>query len=245
MDWSRTQESVAWTGHCTYCFCDFAAKHRIIVICLPSHTTHILQPCDVGVFGPLSKLWKTQVNKASCANIPINKTNLLYYYSQAQKDTFKPSTIQSAFLKTRIFPFNPDIIDQAAFEPAKNTTTKSSQPLAAWLPAFLLPLLDISTSTTSDLDDNPQTTATMQNQMHHLLIGIPPLLPQGASWQALLNQLSEFRAIAMAACKQVQEDHAQMVLMDSENEQLALPSRISGRKLRPPRILDTWPEQRT
>ena len=67
-------------SHCTYRFCNFAAKHRIIIICLPSHTTHVLQPCDVGVFGPLSKLWKAQVNKASRANILINKTNLLFYY---------------------------------------------------------------------------------------------------------------------------------------------------------------------
>ena len=206
-------------SHCTYRFCNFAAKHRIVIICLPSHTTHVLQPCDVGVFGPLSKLWKAQVNKASRANIPINKTNLLFYYSQARKDAFKLSTIQSAFLKTGIHPFNPDIIDQAVFEPAKNTTTKSSQPLAARLPAFLLPLLETPTSTTTP-NDTPPSTATTQDQMRHLLIGIPPMLPQGASRQALLNQLSEFRAIAMAACEQVQKDHAQMVLMDGENERL-------------------------
>ncbi len=41
-------------SHCTYCFCKFAAANDIIVICLPSHTTHVLQPCDVGVFGPLA-----------------------------------------------------------------------------------------------------------------------------------------------------------------------------------------------
>src|SRR5438477_9634339 len=41
-------------SHCTYRFCKFAAAHRIIIVCLPSHTTHALQPCDVGVFGPLA-----------------------------------------------------------------------------------------------------------------------------------------------------------------------------------------------
>jgi hypothetical protein len=137
-------------SHYTYLFCNFTKKHQILVICLPSYTTHILQPCDVRVFGPLLKLWKTQVNKASCANIPINKTNLLFYYSQARKDAFKPSTIQSAFLKTGIFPFNPNIIDQAVFELAKNTTMKSSQPLPAQLPAFLLPLMESSTATLTD-----------------------------------------------------------------------------------------------
>jgi hypothetical protein len=60
----------------------------------------------------------------------------------------------------------------------------------------------------------------MQNKMCHLLIGSPPLLPKGASQQALLNQLSEFCVIAIAACEQVQRDHTQMVLMKSQNEQL-------------------------
>ncbi|KAF9219312.1 DDE-domain-containing protein [Gyrodon lividus] len=37
-------------SHGTYKFCKFAAGHRIIIIlCLPSHTTHVLQPLDVGI----------------------------------------------------------------------------------------------------------------------------------------------------------------------------------------------------
>ena len=52
-------------SHCTFQFCSFAEKHRILILCLPSHTTHALQPCDVGVFGPLAKIWKTNVSKVS------------------------------------------------------------------------------------------------------------------------------------------------------------------------------------
>ena len=212
-------------SHTTYQFCDFAAKHHIIVICLPSHTTHVLHPCDVGVFGPLSRLWKAQVNKASRTHIPINKTNLLFYYSEARKEAFKPSTIQSAFAKTGIHPFNPDVIDQVAFEPAKNTTAKSSQPLPARLPSFLLPLLEGSTSTDAlnPMPSSPRAmpkTPTTQNQLRRLIIGIPPSLPHNSSRQALHHQLNELRAIATAACEQVQKDYAQMILMDDENERL-------------------------
>lgn len=52
-------------SHCTFRFCDFAEKHRIIILCLPSHTTHALQPCDVGVFGPLAAKWKARVSEVS------------------------------------------------------------------------------------------------------------------------------------------------------------------------------------
>lgn len=48
-------------SHIHFPFVNFAEKHRIIILCLPSHTTHALQPCDVGVFGPLAAKWKALV----------------------------------------------------------------------------------------------------------------------------------------------------------------------------------------
>ena len=64
-------------SYTTYWFSSFAEKHKIIVLCLLSHTTHHLQPCDVGFFGPLASAWKSEVNKASSEWIPIHKKNLL------------------------------------------------------------------------------------------------------------------------------------------------------------------------
>ena len=51
-------------SHCTFAFCKYAAEQKIIMICLPSHTTHALQPCDVGAFGPLAQSWKRVVTLA-------------------------------------------------------------------------------------------------------------------------------------------------------------------------------------
>ncbi|EGN99148.1 hypothetical protein SERLA73DRAFT_152834 [Serpula lacrymans var. lacrymans S7.3] len=36
---------------------DLAIENQIHLLCLPPHTTHRLQPLDVGVFGPLQKAW--------------------------------------------------------------------------------------------------------------------------------------------------------------------------------------------
>ena len=126
-------------SHCTYPFIKFSAEHRILIICLPSHTTHALQPCDVGVFGPLTHAWKSQVTQASQDNVPITKYNLLRYYHNARSIALKPSTIQSAFRKTGIYPLNRNAIPESAFEPAKNTTTEAAQPLPAQLPPSLVP----------------------------------------------------------------------------------------------------------
>ncbi len=118
-------------SHCTYAFCKYAADHRIIVVCLPSHTTHALQPCDVGVFGPVASAWKSEVNKVSRLYIPITKSNLLIYYAAARTRAFKPTTVRSAFAKTGIWPLNPNAIPASAFAPALNTMTQAAQPLPA------------------------------------------------------------------------------------------------------------------
>jgi hypothetical protein len=113
-------------SHCTYRFCKFAADHRILVVCLPSHTTHALQPCDIGVFGPLSACWKAEVNKASQEYTRITKHNLLQYYATARTRAFQPSTIISAFAKTGIWPLNPNTINDSAYESSLNTTTQAA-----------------------------------------------------------------------------------------------------------------------
>jgi hypothetical protein len=125
-------------SHCTYKFIKHANDHKIIILCLPSHTTHKLQPCDVGIFGPLAAAWKKEVTLAGCKNITISKHNMLFYYDKARTSAFKSSTIRSAFLKTGIHPLNCNIIPAAVYALSINTTMQSAQPLPASLPDILM-----------------------------------------------------------------------------------------------------------
>ena len=59
---TRPSESDHWRllifdgldSHITWQFIQFALAHRIICVCLPPHSTHLLQPLDVGVFSQLN-----------------------------------------------------------------------------------------------------------------------------------------------------------------------------------------------
>jgi hypothetical protein len=93
-------------SHTHFEFLEYAHDHNIIVLCLPPHTTHRLQPCDVGVFGPLSYAWKTEVQRCFSEGITVDKYNLIQIYSLACLKSFKRSTIQAAFKTTGIWPFN-------------------------------------------------------------------------------------------------------------------------------------------
>jgi len=61
--------------------------------------------------------------------LKISKHNLIQIYGRARTDAFTVETIQSAWRKTGIHPFNPKAIPTAAFAPALNTTTKSALPI--------------------------------------------------------------------------------------------------------------------
>lgn len=38
-------------SHLTYKFCSYASSQNIHIMCLPAHSTHLLQPLDVCLFG--------------------------------------------------------------------------------------------------------------------------------------------------------------------------------------------------
>jgi len=107
-------------SHTTYQFCSFVERHKIIILCLPSHTTHCLQPCDISVFGSLNSTWKAEVTKLSMEMIPIWKNNLIKHYLQARKKAFTLDTIRNAWWKTGSELFNPDAISKNALQVPKN-----------------------------------------------------------------------------------------------------------------------------
>ena len=49
-------------SHITYTTIKTAMDNKIIILALPPHCSHALQPLDVGCFAPLKKTWKTVLN---------------------------------------------------------------------------------------------------------------------------------------------------------------------------------------
>jgi hypothetical protein len=217
-------------SHCTYRFCKYAADHKILILCLPSHTTHALQPCDVGVFGPLAQAWKHKVTEASQNLVAITKMNLLAFYDEARKVAFKTTTIASSFRKTGIWPLNRDAVPLEAFEPAKNTTTLAAQPLPAHLPTILTPTPNLTPTTSFVMATTPNPTRTGSQepcsdtafddpvQRYHIEVPVP--LHHTASRFAVRNENLMLREIIAEAALVLEQDYTQMKLMDLENEKL-------------------------
>jgi hypothetical protein len=78
--------------------------------CLP-HTTHLVQPLDVVVFQPYKHYYRDAVARSTRTGYTqFDKIEFLAAIESIQNQTFKESTIKSAWRKTGIIPFNSSII---------------------------------------------------------------------------------------------------------------------------------------
>ena len=76
---------------------------------MPPHSSHFLQPLDVGCFSPLKRAYGCLVeNKARLGSNHIDKFDFLEAYTQAHIETFKQDTIKNSFAASGLIPFRPE-----------------------------------------------------------------------------------------------------------------------------------------
>jgi DDE superfamily endonuclease/Tc5 transposase-like DNA-binding protein/Psq-like protein len=96
-------------SHLTPQFDRVCAENDIIPLCMPPHSSHLLQPLDVACFAPLKRAYGRFVSDlARCGYNHIDKFDFLADYPRARAEAFKPQTIQTSFAATGITPFEPE-----------------------------------------------------------------------------------------------------------------------------------------
>jgi hypothetical protein len=95
-------------SHLTAQFDQICKEHNIIPICMPAHSSHLLQPLDVGCFAPLKRAYGGLVESLTRNGINhIDKLDFLAAYPEARVKAFQDASIQSSFRTTGLVPFNP------------------------------------------------------------------------------------------------------------------------------------------
>ncbi len=101
-------------SHKSYDFITFCEQHGIILLCLPPHSTHLVQPLDVGVFSPLKTAYCNEIDVLSRARRDnINKKTFLQIYIHIRPDVFNTRIIRSAWAAAGITPLNKDRVLQS------------------------------------------------------------------------------------------------------------------------------------
>jgi hypothetical protein len=199
-------------SHLSYDFCEYAEKHKIIVLRLPPHTTHALQPCNVGVFAPLSIAWKKIVNRCSRDHVPIQKQNFLALYHEARTMGITPRTVGHGWAAAGLYPRNNNAIPDSAYAPAINTTSQAAQPLPAVLSSLLTPIKPLPAEQSS-ID----SSSTVTPPSLFALVDRPKPPCGNASQQVLYKHIEALDTLLDQCEGQMSADHAQKLLMDNEN----------------------------
>ncbi|KAF7576139.1 hypothetical protein PtrM4_003790 [Pyrenophora tritici-repentis] len=120
-DRSTKQRSGRWRllildghgSHLTMEFIKYCDRHRILLMILPPHSTHTLQPLDVVLFKPLSQAYSNELtnhlHKAQ-GLIPIKKGDFFPLFWSAWISSFTESLILKAFEATGIWPMDANVI---------------------------------------------------------------------------------------------------------------------------------------
>ena len=98
-------------SHLTPRFDEICSQNDIIPICMPAHSSHLLQPLDVGCFSPLKRAYGRLVEeKARRQFNHIDKFDFLEAYPQAHTEAFKTENIKNSFAASGLVPFNPETV---------------------------------------------------------------------------------------------------------------------------------------
>jgi hypothetical protein len=101
-----------YASHVTTKAIKFCLDQKIVLLCLPLYTTHILQLLDVGIFAALAALYKKGVCERSrfLIDYSINKVDFLEIYKIARAGAITESNISKAWKAVGFNPFKPNVV---------------------------------------------------------------------------------------------------------------------------------------
>jgi len=127
---ARSQRLLILDGHNSHVnldFIDYADRNRILLAVLPPHSTHRLQPLDIGMFSPLATYYSQEVNEFlsnSGGLTHVTKRQFWAFFREAWKRAFTEKNVISAWEATGIHPFNPERVIAII---TRNNTTPEPQ----------------------------------------------------------------------------------------------------------------------
>ena len=102
-------------------FEEYCQAQKIITLCMPPHSSHFLQPLDVGCFGPLKASYGKQIEQIMRMQIThITKDDFLAAFLTAFNASITAKNIQAGFRATGLVPYDPEsVVDR--LDPKPNT----------------------------------------------------------------------------------------------------------------------------
>jgi hypothetical protein len=113
-------------------FQELCKENNIYTLCMPPHSSHLLQPLDVGCFSPLKRAYSREVESLIRHHINhITKLEFLPAFKTAFNQSFTSANICSAFRGAGLVPLQPDTV-LSKLDVRLRTPTPAALPEAHW-----------------------------------------------------------------------------------------------------------------
>ncbi|KAJ3545078.1 hypothetical protein NM208_g450 [Fusarium decemcellulare] len=101
-------------GHESHHSIDFeryCEENKIIRLCMPPHSSHLLQPLDVGCFSVLKRAYGREIDRLiRCSITHVSKTEFFPAFHAAHEATMTEGNIKGAFRGAGLVPLDPESV---------------------------------------------------------------------------------------------------------------------------------------
>ena len=98
-------------SHVSDHFKHYCWRNKIVPFLLLPHSTHLLQPLDVGVFSAMKAHHQNALYESiRFGDFTFDRTDFLAAFQDIHDRTMRRKTVYSGWKKTGLFPFNPEVV---------------------------------------------------------------------------------------------------------------------------------------
>lgn len=98
-------------SHLSAEFNRFCKERDIITLCMPSHSSHLLQPLDVGCFSPLKRAYSRQIEVLMKSHINhVTKVDFLIGFKEAFFASLTEENIKAGFRGAGLVPIDQEVV---------------------------------------------------------------------------------------------------------------------------------------
>ena len=98
-------------SHHTADFETYCDENNIVTLCMPPHSSHLLQPLDVGCFSVLKRAYGREIERLiRCSITHVSKTEFFPAFHAAHESTMTERNIKGAFKGAGLVPLDPEAV---------------------------------------------------------------------------------------------------------------------------------------
>lgn len=178
-------------SHLNQDFKDYCLEHKILTLCMPPHSSHILQPLDVVCFSPLKIKYSQRVRDLARRRVfHINKEGFLPAFKDAFFDVFTEENCQKAFKAAGLVPINAQVVLDR-LEVRLRTPPEPLLPETPWQSKTPSNTHEFGSQSKLVRDSFTQSPVTAQAGFSQLIKGGELMLHQNALQAARIHELEE------------------------------------------------------